>query len=261
MDRTVLELRHIRFGFNGCKSLLDDVTLTLDKGKICTLMGGNGSGKTTLLNIISGFLKPKAGSEIILYPLRSGTGEKIRLTELQPYNISRAGVGRTFQDLRIISRASVNENVLLAMKGNPGDNWLNALLPSLLYRKAGKRLQMRADDILSRCNLAGLRNRLAGELSYGQQKLLTLACCMAGDAELMLLDEPVAGISPVIKEHIASLLIELKKEHRTILLIEHNTDFIQEVTDHYIFLNNGVLSNYNSFQDMRSNPKVRGSYM
>ena len=159
--------------------------MSLEQGKIYALMGDNGSGKTTLLNLISGFLKPQNG-QISVH------GKPI--IGLSPFKINKAGIGRTFQDLRLISKLTVRENILLAIQGNPTDSWYKGTLPASFFLKDLSKYEKTVETILTDFFLSEIKNSLAGEISYGQQKLLNLACCVANGAEILLLDEPVAGM-------------------------------------------------------------------
>lgn len=215
-------------------------------------MGTNGAGKTTLFNLITGFIKPQSGKIFL--------GKK-DLTCLQPYKINRLGVGRIFQDLRIITKLSVKENVILSMKENPTDNVLNALIPQSISRNAIKILERKADEIINQFFLGEVQHSQAGEISYGQQKLLTLACCMANGATLLMLDEPVAGIQPEYRNKIAALITKLKEQGKTILLIEHNTDFISDVADRIFFLHNGRISTFDNIDSLKQDQQVMEAYI
>jgi len=170
-DVKMVELRNIH-KFFGDVRVLNGVNLRLKKRFVYTLKGGNGSGKTTLINIISGFLKPDEGSMEL-------NGEKI--VRFLPFRVNRLGIGRTFQDLRLATQMTVYENILLALEKR------KFAYPSKEQRK-------RVDEILETVSLSEKQNELAGEISYGQQKLLTIGCCIANNADLLLIDEPVAGI-------------------------------------------------------------------
>ena len=179
----------------------------MEKKNIYALMGSNGAGKTTLFNLISGFIKLRSGE--IFFSDKN-------LTQLQPYKINRQGIGRTFQDLRLITKLSVKENIVLAMQQNPTDNWLNAMLPENFQRRTNAALQKKADEIVDQFFLSDVKDSLAAEISYGQQKLLSLACCVANGATLLLLDEAVAGIQPEYRIKIAMLIKQLKEQGKTI---------------------------------------------
>lgn len=187
----ILNLQNIGFGFMSEKPLFKNLCFGLEPGKIYALMGANGAGKTTLFNLITGFHRPASGS--IHFQQQPITG-------LAPYKINRMGIGRTFQDLRLISKLTVKENILPAMPDNPTDHWINALLPEVTFKKQIQQLERNAQKIIGDYFLQDVQNAMADEISFGQQKLLNLACCVANQAQLLLLDEPVAGISPHYRE-------------------------------------------------------------
>jgi ABC-type branched-subunit amino acid transport system ATPase component len=121
-------------------------------------------------------------------------------------------------------------------------------------------MEQAATAIAAQYFLAAVENSLAGAISYGQQKLLTLACCIANGANLLLLDEPIAGVQPIYREKIAMLLKQLKQQGKTILVIEHNTDFIDEVADEIFFLNNGEINIFSNINTLRTNQQVMQAY-
>ena len=214
----MLELRNIHKSFGDVR-VLNGVNLRLEKGFVYTLKGGNGSGKTTLINIVSGFLPPTQG--IVEFK-----GKKV--VKFAPYRINRLGIGRTFQDLRLVTQMTVYENILLALEKR-------------MFANPDKEQRKRADEILEKVSLTEKRNELAGEISYGQQKLLTIGCCIANNADLLLIDEPVAGIDKDNLVKIKNLVIQLKQEDKTILQIEHNTDYINATSDQVLNMEKGVV--------------------
>jgi branched-chain amino acid transport system ATP-binding protein len=214
----MLELKNIHKSFGDVR-VLNGASLRLDKGLIYTLKGGNGSGKTTLINVISGFLKPDEGDVFL-------KGE--RVIHFLPFRVNRQGIGRTFQDLRLATQMTVYENILLALEKKK-------------FAFPNKDLQKRADEILETVSLSEKRNELAGEISYGQQKLLTIGCCIANDAGLLLIDEPVAGIDKDNRIKIIQIVKQLKQDGKTILQIEHHPDYIKETSDHILQMEMGVV--------------------
>ena len=214
----MLELKDIHKSF-GDVQVLNGVSLRLEKGFVYTLKGGNGSGKTTLINIISGFLVPTKG--VVEFK-----GKKI--VKFAPYNINRLGIGRTFQDLRLATQMTVYENVLLALEKK-------------MFANPDKEQRKQADEILEKVSLTEKRDELAGEISYGQQKLLTIGCCIANNADFLLIDEPVAGIDKDNIQKITNLIKQLKQEDKTILQIEHNTNYINETSDRVLNMEKGVI--------------------
>jgi branched-chain amino acid transport system ATP-binding protein len=215
----MLELRNIHKSFGDVR-VLNGVNFRLEKGFVYALKGGNGSGKTTLLNIISGFLKPTEG--IVEFK-----GKKI--AKFAPYRVNRLGIGRTFQDLRLSTQMTVYENILLALETKP-------------FAYPSEEQEKRVNEILGKVSLTEKRNELAGEISYGQQKLLTIGCCMANNADLLLIDEPVAGIDKNNQQKIVSLVKQLKQEGKTILQIEHNSVYIDATSDYVLQMEKGVIA-------------------
>jgi branched-chain amino acid transport system ATP-binding protein len=202
---------------------------------VYTLKGGNGSGKTTLINIISGFLKPDGGKVEF-------KGRQFK--RFAPYRVNRLGVGRTFQDLRLATQMTVYENILLAMERK-------------MFARPTREQQQRADEILDKVSLTDKRNERAGEISYGQQKLLTIGCCIANNADLLLIDEPVAGIDNVNLQKITHLVRQLKQEGKTILQIEHNQAYIAATSDQVIDIAELKYNQPNSSkQQLQSTPSI-----
>ena len=223
----------------------------METGKVYALLGANGAGKTTLFNLLSGFLRPDAGDIYI-----HGKPTKGKL----PYAVNRLGISRTFQDLRLATKLTVKENIKLAMPGNPSDRWHTALLPAAFFRKTEEEMERKAAQILQQCFLTDVQDSLAGEISYGQQKLTTIGCCIANDAKLLLLDEPVAGINPEYRDKMTILLSQLKQQGKSILLIEHNTEFIKSVADQVFFLHNGKLATFANISALKADPLVMEAY-
>jgi branched-chain amino acid transport system ATP-binding protein len=215
----MLVLQEIR-KFFGDVHVLNGINLSLERGRVYTLKGGNGSGKTTLLNMVSGFLKPTSGTIRFQGKL---------VTKFAPYKVNRLGIGRTFHDLRLATQLTVYENILLALEKR-------------MFAFPTRQQKSRIDEILTKVSLWDKRSELAGEISYGQQKLLTLGCCIANDADLLLIDEPVAGIDTANQAKVVTLVNDLKHEGKTILQIEHNTNYIDATSDKTFYLENGVVA-------------------
>jgi len=217
-ESNMLKLSNIHKSFGDVR-VLNGVNLRLDVGFVYTLKGGNGSGKTTLINIISGFLKPDEGDVEF---------KEKRIDKFAPYRLNRLGIGRTFQDLRLATQMTVYENILLALETKP-------------FAYPSKEQTKRANEILEKVSLKEKRNELAGEISYGQQKLLTIGCCIANNDDLLLIDEPVAGIDKDNLLKITNLIKQLKREGKTILQIEHNNEYIKATSDQIFQMEKGVV--------------------
>jgi len=225
---SLLEVSEVSKSFDGVVAV-DGMSMTLCERRITSIIGPNGSGKTTLLNLIGGFVFPDRG-DILL------RGQ--RISGMRPYRIAALGVARTFQNLRLLRRATLIDNVLLAFQHQAGEGVFCALT-GWKTRREEKASQATARELLAFVGLEGKAYELAGSLSYGQQKLVTLACCLAMEADLLLLDEPVAGIDPEMSRHILELLAQLRQEGKTILLIEHDLEAVKAVSDTVIVLDEG----------------------
>lgn len=247
----MLELKNIHKSF-GERAILSGVNLKLEEGNVYTLMGANGAGKTTLFNIVTNFLKSDEGTVFL---------KEKRIDNLSPVTINSLGITRTFQNLRLIKGLTVIENILLAFKENKGERIWNALLPGAYLKEQKVNFEQKATDIIRKVFLDDVTDNKAGEISYGQQKLLTLGCCLANEADLLLLDEPVAGINLIYREEIITLIRDMKKLRKTILLIEHHTDFIEAVSDTLLFLANGTINIFNDYNQLRNNQKVQEAYL
>jgi branched-chain amino acid transport system ATP-binding protein len=246
-----LEIKHIEKSF-GENQILQDISFKLEERKVYVLMGTNGSGKTTLFNILTGFLKTDKGSI---------DWNNENLLNKEPNLINNIGISRTFQGLRLIEKLTVTENVLLSFKNQEGEKWWKALLPKNGYNKEQNENNTKTTEILKQTFISEIANQKAGEISFGQQKLLTLACCIANDAELFLLDEPVAGVNPVYRDKLVAVIKTLKEQGKTFLIIEHNTDFITEIADKIFFLNNGMIKEYETYEQMRMDEQVKEAFI
>lgn len=207
-------------------------------------MGANGSGKTTLFNLLSGFLSSDDG-QILL--------KEKAIEELKPHQISNLGLSRTFQDMRLIPSLSVYDNILLALKNKKSEKLLNAFLPQKKHQ-----YQSKIKEILTQTHLETIRNSKAEDISYGQQKLLNLAVAMANDFDILLLDEPVAGVQPEYREEILNLIQGFNK---TVIVIEHNPEFIDKLTDNILFLDGGNIIAEGNYAHIKANKQVQKAYL
>lgn len=244
----MLEVAGVSKHFDGVFAV-NNVTFSIPAGSITGLIGPNGAGKTTLFNLITGFLEPESGA--MSFHGKALNGSK-------PHQIAAGGIGRTFQNLRIIRGLSVMENVLLASNdGGVSRSIMNAFRGS---RVKGSR--QRAIELLDFVGIKDKRNDPASALSYGQQKLLSLACCLALDPTLLLLDEPVAGVNQEMITKILGLLESLKKEREIgIFMIEHNLGAVMEISDRLIVMDGGSIIADGNPEVVRQNPAVIEAYL
>ncbi len=232
--------------------VLEDVSLKVPERGIFGLIGPNGAGKTTVFNLITGVLSPSAGT--IEFSGR-------RLNGMAAYKITRAGVARTFQNIRIFRDISLLENVLVAMVGKTRHKILGMLLASPAYREAQRREREQARELLSRVGLVQKAEVAAGELSYGEQRRLEIARALATGPKLLLLDEPAAGMNSVEKRQLMEEIQNLDESGISVLIIEHDMRFIMGLCREIVVLNFGQVIARGTPDEIRANPKVIEAYL
>jgi ABC-type branched-subunit amino acid transport system ATPase component len=247
----VLEIQGVVKNFNGLKAL-DDFSCSVQYGEILGLIGPNGAGKTTLFNIISGFLDPDFGT--ILFKGKD-------IINMSTHQIVNIGISRTFQNLRLIYQISALENVLLSFKRQPGEQLRNVFFNWKHSLKQEKENREEASLLINEVGLANKLNDPTESLSYGQQKLLSLVCCFAAKSELVLLDEPVAGIAPEMTEKILKIIQKLPTQGTTVIMIEHNIDAIMQVCDRIIFMDAGTKVSEGAPEAVKNDPRVIHAYI
>ena len=226
-----LEARGLEVRFGGLLALRD-CGFTVEQGRITCLVGPNGAGKTTIFNVITGFLKPDTGE--VFFKGRSLAG-------LTPQSVVAAGIARTFQNLRLFVDLTALDNVLTALPSQSGEEPLAAIFRPLHVARAQRRRRDEAMAILEHVGLAARAHDFVRNLSYGEQKLLTVGRLLATGAELLLLDEPASGLSAGALEAIMALLRRLQAGGKTLLVVEHNTRVVQQIADDVLFLHQGHL--------------------
>lgn len=247
----MLDIKNLYKSFDGVQAV-QDFSLALQAGKITSLIGPNGAGKTTIFNLITGFLSPNQGTMKI-------DGHDLR--KLAPWQIVKLGVSRTFQNLRLFRKMTVLENVLLGIQRQRGEYFLNAVFTFSPTTREHHTHLMKAKEFLEFVGLAEEQNDYAENLSYGQQKLLSIACCLATEPKLLLLDEPVAGIQPAMVEKIKSVLLQLIKDGKTVFLIEHDMGFVLNVSDTVIVMDDGKKFAEDKPAAIQNNPQILEAYL
>lgn len=241
--KTILKIKNLKKSF-GSNNVLKDFSYEFKEKTIYALMGANGSGKTTLFNVLSGFFKSDDGK--ILFKNKA-------IEKLKPFQISNVGLSRTFQDMRLIPTLSVYDNILLALKNKKSEKLIHAFLP-----QKENQYEKKIEEILVQVHLVEVKNSKAEDISYGQQKLLNLAVVTANDFDLLLLDEPVAGVQPEFREEVLGLI---KSFNKTVIVIEHNPEFIEKLTDNILFLNEGHVIAEGNYATIKENKKVQKAYL
>ncbi len=242
----LLELKHISKSF-GHARVLSDLSCEFDDNSVYALLGPNGSGKTTLFNLITGFIKPDHGT--ILFKDRN-------VRERPPVRLARDGIARTFQSVKLFRSLTVFENLLIALRDKPDDFLTGALLGS--KSSSLKPWRERVGARLNEFHLYEDRGRRAGELSFGQQRLLHFAMATTNPFDIILLDEPVAGLQPRFVEE---MLTRLKAIKKAMIVVEHNSDFLRQLRPEVLFLSAGKIIASGEYDEVMNNPRVRENYL
>ena len=247
----MLELQGVSKRFGGL-SVLQDVSFRVPAGKVFGLIGPNGAGKTTVFNLITGLLAPSGGTIAL-------NGQS--LLGQAPHKITRLGLGRTFQNIRVFKEMSLLENVVVGMHAH-----LHYGAPGLLFSLPGfraeeKRARERAFELLGWVGLAQKADDIADELSYGEQRKLELARALATDPKLLLLDEPVAGMNTGEKLELMSEITRIAARGYTIFMIEHDMRFVMGLCERIAVLNFGRIIAEGSPDEIKTNPEVIEAYL
>lgn len=245
-----LRCENLRKSFGGVQALAS-LSFQFPTSGIVAIIGPNGAGKTTLLNVVTGFLRPSTGKAFL--------GEH-ELTSLPAHKIARCGIARTFQDLRLITQVSVLENVLLARPNQKGERLWRALFRFGVAVEETKNHEA-AMHWLKFVGLDGAAKHPASALSYGQQKLLTLACCLATEAPILCLDEPIAGVHPEMIDRILGVLRELRSMNKLVVFIEHDIASVRQVADSVVVMDHGEIIAQGEPRDVLERPKIIEAYV
>lgn len=251
MNDAILSVQSLSRSFGQMKAV-DNVSLHVRRGSITGLIGPNGAGKSTLFNLLTGALRPDNGTVQL---------EGRDVSGLPPNQLFSLGLGRTFQIPRPFARMSVLENVMLAPTGQTGETVTGPFLFRTRMRDEERRIRDKALEVLDFVTLGTLADHSAGQISGGQMKLLELARVLMGDPRLILLDEPAAGVNPVLTETLIGKIEELNRNGTTFVIIEHDMDFVMRHCDPVIALAEGRVIFQGTSEEALANPVLLDAYL
>jgi urea transport system ATP-binding protein len=244
----IIKVNDVTVSFGGFKAI-DDLTFSVERGELRVVIGPNGAGKTTLLDVITGKTKPVRGS-IVFQPDEQRSRD---ITRLREQAIARLGIGRKFQTPNVFRSLTVLENLMLSVKA-PRGVWASL---TAAFRAEGRH---RVDEILTTIGLSAKAHQLAGILAHGEKQWLELGMLMAQDPELLLVDEPVAGMSPRETERTGELLLAMARKH-TLLVIDHDMNFVRQIASKVTVLHEGKLLCQGTVGEVQRDPKVIEVYL
>ena len=247
----LLEVRGLSCHFGGIHAVAE-LDMELPPARITALIGPNGAGKSTVINLLCGFLTPTGGTVWLKGDNVTGYG---------PHRLARAGLVRTFQNGRLFSRLTVLENALAGNSGRGETNLLEVVLRTKRYRDYEQRLTERARALLDDFGLSADAGRLVSELPYGKQRQVEIARALVGAPEILLLDEPAAGLNSREQETLADYLRRLRTAGMTILLVEHHMGMVMQLADSVVVLNFGRKIFEGTATETQNSPVVAEAYL
>lgn len=251
LQEPILEARKVSKNFDGVEAVCD-LDVVLERGEMLGLIGPNGSGKTTFFNVITGIV-PRTGGEILF------KGEPI--ADLPPYRVASRGIARTFQNTRVFPNLSVLENVLVGAHLSMKSDLLSVIFGAGSWRQMEKAAHVKAVELLEFVNLSRKKDELGKNLAYGEQKRLEIARALAGDPELVLLDEPAAGVNPQEAQELMDLIKAIQRSGKTVFIIEHNMKVIMGICERIVAIANGRKIAEGPPKVIQKDERVREAYL
>ena len=246
----ILIAERVRRNFGGVVAV-DVDHLEVQRGSITALIGPNGAGKTTLFNLLTGFDTPNEGNWMF-----DGRG----LEKVVAHRTAAMGMVRTFQLTKSLTKMSVIENMKLGATHQVGEKWWNGLLP-FRWKRQEEVIEKRADELLKRFKLDHMRNEYAGTLSGGQRKLLEMSRALMTNPRLVMLDEPMAGVNPALKQSLNEHIRGLRDDGMTVLFVEHDMDMVHDISDWVVVMAEGRIIAEGTPDQISANPAVIEAYL
>lgn len=251
-DNTILELQNVTLAFGGLKAV-NEINFSMKQNEILSLIGPNGAGKTSTFNLITGVYTPTAGKIIF-------KGHDLK--KYKPHQITNLGIARTFQNIRLFKQLTVLENIILAMDHTRKVNFFASLLPFGTGKKELDMVTEQAIKYLEYADLAEFKDLRAENLPYGKQRELEICRAIATGADLLLLDEPAAGLNPSETTQLMDILKKIKSElKKSIFLIEHDMKLVMGISDRIVVLDYGEKIAEGNPEEIRNNPAVIQAYL
>ena len=251
MSNNLISVNNLKKSFGGLKAV-DVQELSFKEGELTSIIGPNGAGKTTFFDLISGFQDADSGSIFL---------KDKDISNSQPYKIARMGMVRTFQLTKVFDRMTVMENLLFSGSNIKNDSFLRSFIKLNSQKLYESNLREKASEIMNDLNIGHMANSYARELSGGQKKLLELARSIINEPEILLLDEPLAGVNPKLAEDILSLITKLSDSGITILMVEHNIEAVMKISERIVVLAEGSLIADGIPNEIRTDNNVIEAYL
>ena len=251
MSDRLLEVRNLTMQFGGVTAL-SEVNLHVSEGEIAALIVPNGAGKTTVFNVTTGYYTPTSGEVLLMNESIVG---------LKPHKIARKGLARTFQNVRLFGDMTALENVMTGADSRNKVGLIGSMFGTAQSRRDEESAHLKAAELLNFMGISHRGGQLARNLPYGDQRRLEIARALALDPKVLLLDEPVAGVNPVLREKIKERIRKFKEKGETILLIEHDMNFVMDLVDYIYVLDYGKVIAQGKPEEIRHNKKVLEAYL
>ena len=251
MSNNLISVNNLKKSFGGLKAV-DVQELSFKEGELTSIIGPNGAGKTTFFDLISGFQNADSGSIFL---------KDKDISNAQPYKIARMGMVRTFQLTKVFDRMTVMENLLFSGSNIKNDSFLRSFIKLNSQKLYESNLKEKANEVMNDLNIGHMANSYARELSGGQKKLLELARSIINEPEILLLDEPLAGVNPKLAEDILSLITKLSDSGITIVMVEHNIEAVMKISERIVVLAEGSLIADGIPNEIRTDSNVIEAYL